>query len=159
VKIGVAIAVIVVLVILAFVGGFFAYKQGDAAGYQTGYAKGTQDGEKAGYTSGYNDGEAKGNAEGQKAGYDEGYNKGQQDAHLSYASGEQEGEQEGYTKGYNQGWYSGWTYGWRDGWWAGCTNCWQQCGPLVTAGDTEQHSSGPSEAWMPSTPTPPPPQK
>jgi hypothetical protein len=40
-KSDVAIAVIVVLIILAFVGGFVAYKQGDAAGYQTGYAKGT----------------------------------------------------------------------------------------------------------------------
>jgi hypothetical protein len=100
--------VVLVVIVLAAIGGYFGYDAAYSAGETEGVSIGFRTGKQEGYTSGVQDGYDEGYTLGQQSGYNEGYDEG-------YDEGYSVGEDEGYETGYSAGETQGYTSGRNDG--------------------------------------------
>ncbi|NQT23409.1 MAG: hypothetical protein HQ579_08260 [Candidatus Omnitrophica bacterium] len=106
------------VLVIAGIGGYFgynaAYAKGETAGYENGYSSGNQEGyvagEADGYTKGRTDGYEVGEAEGFISGQQEGYTEGKADGYQDgYSKGEPAGYDRGYSTGLDEGFGHGYT--------------------------------------------------
>ena len=102
--------IFILLGVLVIVGvtGYFSYNMAYAVGETAGYDIGYPEGEDAGYSSGKQDGYEEGYSAGEQDGYDEGYSSGRD-------VGYEEGHEAGYRSGEAQGYISGKTDGYAEG--------------------------------------------
>ena len=94
------IFIIMVVMIMVGVSGYFLYDNAFAWGEKNGYESAYPEGKKVGYDSGKQAGYEEGYNSGKTNGYDEGYEEG-------YTTGEQDGYNQGYIDGKDAGYIEG----------------------------------------------------
>lgn len=92
--------ILLAVVVVVGVGGYFGYNEVYARGETAGYSTGYQSGEETGYSSGKQDGYEEGYVSGEEDGYNEGYSSGKTDG---YGEGYNSGQADGYKEGYDTG--------------------------------------------------------